>query len=582
MSMLHELRSTMRTSISKRDVLVFGVIAATVLTFIVNLPTAVEWYKTGKTDTPLIMSIQSEDEARYISRIREFSEGHPMMGNPFVKEHATDLPPGGFAEYLIAIPKHFFGLSLGQAIGLSDILFPFIIILLTYLWAYAGLRSTVLTIAFITVYYLEIRYGIVRESHPKITLIPFNMYLCVFFYGRRTTSTLLIRGILLGIIFFSYPYHWTYLFVVEACDALASFFSRHSSYKKTLKEGLCVVVPFLLCAVPWILTVKVFVDPAIVQQAYEHLGLIATRTPVAPWLQAIVGCWIIATGALIGTNIRRDEPMKKIFLLLCAALIILNSNYITGTEGEFLGHFGRVFFPLILFACFLVAQAVFSAKWQRTLAYFIIVFSSIAIAHVTLATIHEVPLARKKIDPYQKVIAFINEELPEKSVILAPSELSQILPALTDAYPFMSYATHFFFVPETELTDRYLAFAALFPESLYPYESRFVPVFGNNPGALWAKARTWHAIRSTFGYTKSSFTLTQGDFAQDQTLRQRIDTEMAATNWSTTRRTLQIYDLHYIFSKNVLPTKIRDMFRKIASIDAWNVYERIVPLNRSH
>jgi hypothetical protein len=564
--------------VCKRKFLLIGILAASIITFVINLPAAVEWYKTGRTDTALIMSLQGEDEARYISRIREFDDGNLLMGNPFVRERRNDLPPGGFAEYAIAIPMHIFHGSLSQALSFSDIVFPFFILLLTYLWVYAGVRSTVLSIAFLSVFYLEINYGIVRESHPKITMIPFSLYLCLFFWYGRTGTALFLRGLLLGIMFYSYPYHWAYLLVVEALDAIDFLFSR-PSYRIAIKQTFYVFGPFLLLAVPWIVLVRSVVDPAVTKQAYEHLGLIATRTPVAPWLQGIVACWVIATGSLILTKIRTDQPVRKIFLLLCSALVILNTNYITGFESEFLGHFGRVFTPVILFGVVLIVQTVCKKKWQYILSWCTIGLASIGIACITLVNIRDVTPAKNKIDAYQKIIEYIDRELPRNSVILAPNELNQILPALTTAYPFMSNATHFFFVPENELTDRYLASAAVFPDKQYPSGLKYVPVFGNNFGALWAKERTWHAILSVLGFVHDPFTSTYGDFAQDQELRKRIDTELAATDWKRTRETLELYELDYILSKNVLPVPIQDLFTKKTTIDQWMLYERKSPEN---
>ena len=558
----------------ERRFLMWGIFMAFIITLAINLPAAVEWYRTGKTDAALIMSLQGEDEARYVSRIHEFGDGEIMMGNPFIKEHKSDLPPSGFAEVAIALPMSIFGLSLGQALALSDILFPFLILLLTYLWVYAGVRSKLLASVFLLLFYLNIQYGIVREHHPKITLIPFSLYLYMLFGYQRSRGVLVIRGLLIGIMFYTYPYHWIYLIVFEVLDGLVALF-KHKSYRVSMRETLYVFLPFLIFALPWIILIRSTVDPTIVKQVYEHFSMIATRTPVAPWLQAIIVCWIAATGGLMLTKLRTDKPIRTIFLLLCAALITLNSNLITGYDIEFLGHYTRIFTPLILFTIVLTAQVLCNKKWLKRLAWFIVVFSVIAIGHLTLGITRDVRTAENAIEPQWKVIDYIRQELPENSVILAPTELNQILPALTSAYPFMSNATHFFFVSEAEVTDRYLAFIALFPENLYSGDSKYLPVFGNNPSAAWAKARTWHRILSMLGFAHGPFTKTQGDFALDQTLRKRIDKEISNTDWRKTRETLGSYELDYIFSKKPLPSELQDLFSKQTTIESWTVYKRI-------
>ncbi len=554
-----------------KKTLFFGIGIATLFTVILNVPAFLVWQHSGRTDAALAVSMQGEDEARYLARIREFTDGAPLMGNPFAIEHKNDLPPGGFAEYAIAIPMAVLHLTLAQVLAVTDVLFPFIILFLTYLWSYAGLRSHLLTLTFVTLFFVDIQFGILRESHPKITLIPFSLYLLVLFSNERTRTALFLRGLLLGLMFYTYPYHWTYLVVFELLDGLCAYL-KSWKLRPSIKEGLFIFVPFVALALPWILLVRMTVDGTIVRQAYEHLGLISTLLPVAPSLQLVVLGWVLIVGGMLWTKTRADTATKKTFLLLLAALAILNSNYVTGSEGEFLGHFGRVFAPLFLFAGVLTAQGVFVRHWQKTIVCCVTLLSVLIIASEVQTAVQFAFNAEAMFAPNREIMAYLTTELPKQSVVLAPKELNQMLPILTTDYPYMSNATHFFFVPEAELTDRYLAFAALFPESLYPDDGKYLPVFGNNPGASWAKTRTWNAILKTLKLTKTPFTKTQGDFADDQVLRKRIDTELALTNWENVRSALKKYQLDYLVTNHPLPAEVSDIFEKQKTVSTWTVY----------
>jgi hypothetical protein len=543
------------------------------LTILLNVPLLARFVETGRVDAPLLISMANEDEARYISRIKEFSDGQPLMGNPFYKEHRNDLPPGGFAEWIIAIPMKLFGLSLGHALAITDVLFPFLIITLTYLWCVGALKNRLLAVAAVFLIIGELKLGLLRDSHPKITLLPASLYLFAVFARERKTAWLLARGILLGIMFHTYPYHWTFFAVFEGLDALAELRSLRS-WRAFGKNLLLVFGPFALSAVPWTLLVRMNVDPILLRRTYEHLNLVHTRLPVAPALQAELAAWIIAFFVLRKTKLSERRASRTILLLLLAGLIMLNSNLLTGSEVEFLGHFWRVFWPIVAVAALSVAGIFLAQRWQRTIVIMISVLAVVGIAESAMNGVTLTKETEARFSKYDAVIAFLNEKAPGGSVVLAPRDLNQILPVRTDDYVFQGYGAQLFFVPEAELADRFLAFAALFPEDVGTGGSEYIGVFGNGYGSAYSKAKTVHAIQKALGLTEEPFTKTQGDFITDQEIRRRIDMSLAHTNWANVKEALDRYEVEYLVMEKTLPRELSDMFTHEVTLGQMTVYSK--------
>ena len=550
-----------------------GFLLALTLTLILNVPTFLRYTHTGKTDGAFLLSIATEDEARYVSRIKEFTDGAKLMGNPFIAEHKGDLPPGGFAELAVAIPMKVLNLSLESAIALTDLLFPILIISLTYLWCFGALKNRWLAIAATLLIIGELRIGLLRDPHPKVTLLPASLYLFALFGLQEKNWTLLLRGVLLGVMFHTYPYHWT-LFVLFEALLTCTRFLEGKSLNQTFKRCLLLFGPFALFAIPWILLVRNSVDPRVIQAAYEHLGLVHTRLPVAPSLQIQLIIWIAALAILGKTKIARTRPVEKVCVMLIAGFILVNSNIITNTEAEFLGHYGRVLWPFVVVAALLAGQAVARPPLLKKVAVTLSLVGLICICESAYRGIDVIDQTEVRFSKYDNVIKYFNESSPKGSVVLASRDLSQLLTVKTSDYAFFHYGARFLFVPEDELTNRFLAFASVFPEDIDQGDGKYIAVFGNNYGSSYSKARTVYIIKKTLGLEKDPFTKTQADFIKDQSLRMKIDRELTKTNWNDVKKSLETHRVDYAVTEKALPRELQSLFTKIATVDGMEIWKK--------
>ena len=182
----------------------------------------------------MILSTVNEDETRYVSRVREVLEGRALMGNPILKEHRNRIAINGLVEWFTAGYAALLHLDLPSAIFQTDILFSFLNIFLLLLWMNAILESPLLTLAAFTLVWIDFfSFGsaLLRESHPKSTMLLANLYLCLLFLPKDERTILrILRGMLVGLMLYSYPYHWTVFLPLEVL-LLLSAWNEHRSFK---------------------------------------------------------------------------------------------------------------------------------------------------------------------------------------------------------------------------------------------------------------------------------------------------------------------------------------------------------------
>jgi hypothetical protein len=97
----------------------------------------------------------------------------------------------------------------------------------------------------------------------------------------------------------------------------------------------------------------------------------------------------------------------------------------------------------------------------------------------------------------------------------------------------------------------------LFPEDREPTDTGTLAVFGNYPGAQWAKERTWNRL------LHRPFTKTMADYIPRQDLRAQIDKEHASPDAQLTAERLQKYGADVLVAVSDIPRVItKDMTLK--------------------
>lgn len=558
------MRNTQRTWL-------LGSIIALLLTIYMNVPS---WYvlMTVPGASTIHMGQTDNDRAYYLSRIKEAAEGKTFIGNSALYEHRNDTSPNGFIEWLTAIPMRMTHIDLGHAIAITDFLFPFIILLLTFLWTERLLGSRLAAAATVIAIWslLFSPFGLTRESSPKATMIILSLYLAVLFCMDENRWQRVLRGVLIGLMMYSYHYHWTVLFVFEGLIILHDLFIRKISLRKVIASALWVWAPLVIIAIPYGIRLIQYSGNPIAADMWRRFGMIPKHLPTAPVLQWVTILWLAAIGTVQLTGLRRDRRLLLLFLLLIAGFIALNSNIITGREAEFEGHYGRIIRLFTWTALFLCLSLGMNQKRYAILCSLFIAISAITALH-DLPPIIASSIDNERIwqsSDKQQVMDWLSAHTSNESVVLAPYSLASIIPVFTDDYVFMNYAARSFFVSDEELLQRYMVQTTFFPEDREPISSGIQSVFGNYPGSLYSNTKRFYQLTHFF----KPFTKTIPDFITDQEKRQRIEKHLQIPDMAAVKEYITRYRLDYLITQEPIPETLKSLFTKVDTVGAYTIY----------
>jgi len=559
--------------VRKNPALVTGLLIAAALTVYMNIP----WLKVALATpgySPVNMGTVDEDRAYYLSRIKQAASGRWLIGNSALYEHRSDISPNGFIEDLTAAIMRISGLSLGSATTLTGFLFPFLILALTFFWMNRILKSPLLTAVSLLTVWISVfgTTGLLRESSPKANLVFFSVYLAVLFGLSPGRLQKILRGCLIGIMMYSYHYHWTLLMAFEGLLVLRLLLLEHKTFHEVVLESLWVWVPLVLIAIPYGARLVSLQGNPVAAEMWRHFGMIETRLPAAPVLQIATVCWIAALFTLRLIGQQRDRESLLLLLLLIAGLIAVNSNIITGREAEFEGHYGRIIRMFTWTTLFLSLGTLLPKRWIRPVAAIVIVVIGLNAAVMLSASIKASAEDQKKwlASGKQPVFDWIKSNTKKDSVILAPYTLSSLIPVYTDDFVFMNYAARSFLVSDQELLERYLVQTAFFPEDSESIDTGVQSVFGNFPGSTYSKTKRIWQILTLF---RKPFDKTIADFIPDQTKRRILENSLRSPDINELKTVMQKYRLDYLITNDPLPRLLSRNFQKTATIGAYTVYQ---------
>ena len=551
-----------------------GCTAALILTLFINAPTITGAIK-GIDYSDTHMGTVDEDRAYYYARVREVADGYPLIGNAALKEHRDEVSPNGFVEVLTGGLMYLTGWSIETTISFTNFLFPFFILLFTFLWIRGLTQRNVMgligmLIVCFTIFGLE---GILRESSPKVTMLFPSLYLTLLFVPDEAKRWhLALRGALIGMMMYTYHYHWTVLFVFEGLLVLRALFIERKKIIDVIKDACWIWIPLLIIACPYVSRLLSKGGDPIAAEMWMRFGAIPTRFIAAPILQSKLIGWLLILIAARLIGLAKDKRVTYLLWLLVASLIAVNSNLITGVEAEFEGHYGRF---VLLFACaafVVLVKEVLSPLAQRWVVSAVITCCAVLLVILTPRTVEKLHAnqAHWESNRTPEVMQWLNENVDDESVILAPFRLSSLIPVHTSHYVWLNYGARSFYVSEYELIERYLTQVLFFPEDTETMETGVRSVFGNGPPVLWAKRRRLHNLNP---FKSGPFKETIGDVIVNQEHRQLVERALNKPDLRLVNTALNNYQLDYVISDQPLPQRFARYFSEVTRIGDFLIYK---------
>ena len=414
-------------------------------------------------------NIRIDDEYWYFARIREVLDGHPTIGNPYLWEHKSKPPsPVFLGEWILAQPIRLVGGGVVAWGVIYDFFLPAIITLLTYSCLYVITRLrwlAVLGAVFLILGWSPSDFG--RAVSPQFNVV---FWLSQFLLlerlvraheaARPLSRLAVLSAVNFGLLFYLYPYYWSFYFVLLAFLGALFWYRRErrmvGALLITLGGGLVIAAPFFLH------TLRAMQLPEYAE-TLRRISMIDSHFPSGIAI-VVPGLALLAVvGALTWKGIvPRTRHLAVLVVGVFAIMLSANQHVLTGRNFEFSSHYA----PLALFWFTFLGGFLISAVWLRLGAMRFRIGCGIALVVIAMAAWNFRdtgawfrPLPAEALAASAEnleLFAWLNEHAEPDAVVFAPLSVSHLMPIYTAANVFFAVPARLSFLPDAEVLDRFL------------------------------------------------------------------------------------------------------------------------------
>lgn len=555
---MHALRFSFGRSENVRRFVV-GFCIAAVFTLLLNAASLRSFAHGRLTMTQLGLDNISADEAHYFAMIKDAAEGSVNLGNTSLKEHRSDPNVSTFAPLLQGSLMRFFGLRLESVILLGDILFPFFGAFILFM-ILSAFRFTMIDAALVTLFSLS-SVAWQRSVNPQISvpllLLCIGLFLLSF---RASKRQLLLQGLLTALLVFVHVLYAEFLIASELVLLTLRLLFLQKNRRLVFQRSLLTVLPTLIaCGIKILITGSMSSEVSV--DTYRRLGMIPSHLPAAPMMQLTI---LLTLALFLLFRKRKLCGASPIFdglsLLLIGGLFCLNQSIVSGFDLVFGLYFAVPIVILLrmMWLGLLLSFAPIPLLVRRVLAALLVIASLLPV----FSALNDRSV---RDDSYDVVIAALASEPTKEEVILAPIEVSNLIPVLTSHFVVFNQYAHFEPALDSEMTDRFLLEKSLFPIVREEGDPLFSWVFGLYAGNLAARTRT--ACRIEAFFTHEDCKKDPRSFVFHQDLLKRLEAGTVDR-----KAMLKKFQVDLIVSENKLPPDIRSLCPLEKSIGSYRIY----------
>lgn len=405
-----------------------------------------------------------DDDLYYLARGQDVIDGHATLANPCLAEHKSD-PPMQFwlPDYLLSKPLAILGIKVVAGYNFYSWLLPLITVLLVYSACYGlvGSRKLALTGALFLQASLFFKLG-GRLPSPGLNFIfwltLFNLLLAWLKTDKKIWAVL--SSLNLGLLFYIYPYYWTYALILLVLLALGGKIWL-ADFK--LKPYWYVLGGALIIGSGYFWELWQASQLPTYAESMIRLGLLNTHFPSGLKITALA----LLLGAGLAVFLRKKIIQNNsIFILLLAgvvsALIAVNQHVLTGQNLEFSSHYWQIsafiFTAAALYGLQFLFYKIFSLPARRAASQILlglIFFWSALVIWQTVTAASAVEAVDRYRQNYAPVFAWLKANTATDDVIYANPDLSAYLPIYTAANVYYNQACTLFFLSDAEAQSRF-------------------------------------------------------------------------------------------------------------------------------
>jgi len=481
---------------TKKQLIVLIISLGIVLTLIINFSLTRAIVFGNYLDTKEILSGGSY----YLSLVNESSKGNWNMGSPFIKEWSDKeyLYPA-LNIHIAGLFKMIFNLDLKATSIILSYLCIFIIAILTIITFLFAFRYHYFGYLAATAFLFFPRMiGWNQVISPQTNFIFLMLFLMFYFSNFKFWKREIGLAISAGLLFYTYPYHWTYaLPLLALLDAWEFFKEKKIDWRRLVKY------PAILLLASWYLVhLWNIYQLSYYKETMVRIGALYSRWPAGILTQVVIFLILLSAATTYKYifskyNFRIRLDLSRIIIGLLVAFIVLNQQLITGMQLEFNSHYLPVIF---IFAIALVGMLVLifldnlkRGRWIITVAAWLVIlfFAGRFIYNNSVADFQSRLSAKES----EVIEWFVQNDINNK-VIYAPRELNAPINLLTDNYLYFHDSEEVHLIPTGELVDRFIYFDLMNREITDNLFGQQVNIFGQTFKSSWQKDNVSNRIKS--------------------------------------------------------------------------------------
>ncbi len=445
-----------------------AVILSIIFGFLMVLPFFYFQAKLGNNFKGILPEIVN-DENFYYTRIKDVIDGHLFLGNAYLLEHKDELPQSVFlAEYLLTQPIKIFNLNINTAHLIYNFLLPAIAFILTYLALFLILKSRFWSIVFsIFLFFGLYLLTFIRPVSPQFNFI-FWLTQFIFLWllisksdfknsPKSDFSILIFNTINFGLLFYIYPYYWTFYLIFFGILIVIYFWKNR---ELALKIAI-IAAGGLILAIPYFYLNYLSAQLPYYTETLTRLGMIYTRFPSGIRIIFYTTFGLALFGLVLWKKIIKSDANPLFFISgILASAIAVNQHLITGKNIEFSSHYDMAAVFFLVFAVAYLWQKLRERQNNSKLLSAILLITALAVSSNGLYGYSKRAFAIDENTIYKQnyipVFEWLNKNTEKDSVIYTNADLSRLIPIYTDNNVFYVREANLFFISDTEVLDRFV------------------------------------------------------------------------------------------------------------------------------
>jgi len=418
------------------------------------------------------------DSLYYFARIGEILDGQKSINHPYFAEHKEEpYPQASAGEYFVAYVSKLLNTIPPIAQIWFDLFGSMLIFLLLFYFfrifnPYHPILAVVLPFLFVTV----ITGGFFKPIHSQISFPLLILFLILWAHAvlhrKRGAAKIICAGIILGFLFLTYFYHWSFVVVILGVYAILEIFRRN--YREVFRSGWILLIGIIV-GLPYFYSVWAGLSAPNHAETMVRVGVYFSHLPETLPRLAVAIVWL-ASFVSVSWRYRllgaKDNQILLTFLI--ANIIYPNHQIISGMIIQNANHWSWMpVFIYLLTGSYLIGKIL--ASNERKSGKILITSIVCMLMIIPSARLSSFHFSWKRhlsgsqdyylnIQRYGGLFSWINNNTKKGSVFLSDFDLMGFIPAYTHANVY--YHTYAFNLPgsDLEIVERALISRIFEPE----------------------------------------------------------------------------------------------------------------------